>query len=415
MAEVLGKKMDLKAFYPDRDRFHVSEVVGFYKAAVMYFCAIHNLEAAEERYEILKEIAPDSVDMKEASDNIMLERLRRNRLSLKEEKNKIKIITPKLPRKGQKNSQPDFIHNQVHWLYGNDFSIDRSKLEIIMALPRTSLVKDLETILRDAGQRYSFFSKVVEESGWDDNTMLFPVHALFLLGELRATESLPVIFEFLSQHEDVLEFWLSDLLSEIAWEPIYYLIENDISGVNEFLLRPGIYTYSKAAVVSAFSQTVLHHAERKEEAIEFFNGLFTELAATGIDQNLIDSDFIAFAICDATDTIDPELLPAIKPLFDMDYVSTGICGAYDELVKDVRRHDRRIPIKPLMNIYDRYVVIAGYWNNYDEDDSDDDESDLDVISPDSYLPEDEMDYGIPATHHATYINTEPFIAPPKTG
>jgi len=43
----------------------LSEVTGFNKLAVMYFCAVGNFKAAESRYEIMEELAPEYPDTKE--------------------------------------------------------------------------------------------------------------------------------------------------------------------------------------------------------------------------------------------------------------------------------------------------------------------------------------------------------------
>lgn len=52
--EVLGKLVEIKDLYPERKCFHLAEVTGFYKVAIMYFSAIGKIEAAESRYEILE-------------------------------------------------------------------------------------------------------------------------------------------------------------------------------------------------------------------------------------------------------------------------------------------------------------------------------------------------------------------------
>ena len=62
--EVLGKLVEIKDLYPERKCFHLSEVTGFYKLAIMYFSAIGSIEAAESRYEILERLAPDHPDTK---------------------------------------------------------------------------------------------------------------------------------------------------------------------------------------------------------------------------------------------------------------------------------------------------------------------------------------------------------------
>jgi tetratricopeptide (TPR) repeat protein len=56
---ILGKAMEIKELYPERDVFHLSEVTSFLNAAVRYFVAIENRELAENRLDMMKEIAPE--------------------------------------------------------------------------------------------------------------------------------------------------------------------------------------------------------------------------------------------------------------------------------------------------------------------------------------------------------------------
>lgn len=115
MTEALGEKMELKALYPDRKLFHFSEVTAYYKVAVLYFCAIHDLEAAEKRYEILKAVAHEDEDLEAVTKYIVAERLYAAREKYREEeRSKTKVIQKKLSHRGQKTTPPDFVHPQLH-------------------------------------------------------------------------------------------------------------------------------------------------------------------------------------------------------------------------------------------------------------------------------------------------------------
>lgn len=74
--EILGEHMDIKELYPERNCFHIGEVTGFSRSAILYFCAVGNLEAAESRYEILEELAPDHPDTEAVFPFLMLARMK---------------------------------------------------------------------------------------------------------------------------------------------------------------------------------------------------------------------------------------------------------------------------------------------------------------------------------------------------
>lgn len=58
VAEIFDYKFDLKMLYPQRKRFHISEVANFMALVGIYFYEIGEREAAEKYYEILQQIAP---------------------------------------------------------------------------------------------------------------------------------------------------------------------------------------------------------------------------------------------------------------------------------------------------------------------------------------------------------------------
>ena len=51
----------------------------------MYFCAIGNIEAAESRYEIIEELAPDHPDTKDVFPYLMSARLNAGKKRMEEE------------------------------------------------------------------------------------------------------------------------------------------------------------------------------------------------------------------------------------------------------------------------------------------------------------------------------------------
>jgi tetratricopeptide (TPR) repeat protein len=58
IAEIFEYKFDLKLLYPQRKRFHVSEVANYMGLIGMYYLGTGEQAAAEKYYEILKEVAP---------------------------------------------------------------------------------------------------------------------------------------------------------------------------------------------------------------------------------------------------------------------------------------------------------------------------------------------------------------------
>jgi hypothetical protein len=368
--EVVGNLMEIQDLYPDRDCFHLSEVTSFNKLAIMYFCAVGNLKAAESRYEILEELASEHSDTKEVFPYLMKARLDAAQKRMEEEnKTRISVKTIRNNQTIQRETKPEFRHKEINWLYENGLRIDGEQLKIILNLPYDSLVSDLTLILKDTIFRYEYFKKLANKSGeWLENRLSFPIHAVYLLGELKAEESLNDILETFRQGEEFIEFWYGDFMTGNLWEPLYYIADNQLGVLKEFVLSPNIWTYARSEVTCCIGQIGLHQPDKAKEVVEWFRNVFNYLAGARLEDGIIDSDFIGMAICDAIELRAPELLPEIKNLFDLGYVGTGICGRYDEVERDMYGPKRDYYTKELLNIYDRYNQIINTWAGYKDDD-----------------------------------------------
>jgi tetratricopeptide (TPR) repeat protein len=70
--EILDNKFDIKAMYPERDVFHITEVVGFMGIAGLYFACIGKEEQAELFYKGLKKLAPSHPYTKRLKQQMLL-------------------------------------------------------------------------------------------------------------------------------------------------------------------------------------------------------------------------------------------------------------------------------------------------------------------------------------------------------
>ncbi|MZP67315.1 MAG: DUF1186 domain-containing protein, partial [Bacteroidales bacterium] len=192
-----------------------------------------------------------------------------------ENKTRISVKTVKHNKVIQRETKPDFINREIDWLYENGLRIEKEKLEIILNLPRNSLVSDLKLILKDSVFRYEYFKRLTEKSkNWPENRMSFPIHAIYILGELKASEALVDILETLRQEEDFIEFWYGDFMTNGLWEPLYYLSENNLETLKDFVLTPNIWTYARSEISCCVGQIGLHQPKRKGEVIKWFRDIF---------------------------------------------------------------------------------------------------------------------------------------------
>ena len=364
---VLGEAMEIKELYPHRDLFHLAEVTGFYKVAISYFVAIKNPEVAENRLEVLKEIAPKHPDTISAETFLFPVRLERGLERWKEEEAariKVDCLQP-VPSSNQKTA-PVFNHTQINNLYKYGLAITHENLIEILALPRETVIADLEKLLQDAVSRYQHFSK----SEWKEDTHHFPLHAICLLAELKSENSLPAVLNFLENNKEVLEYWLGDHQTGTLWLPLYLLSQSKSELLKQFLLKPGIDTYSKTAVSEALAQTALHHPPKRNEIAAVYKDVLSHYIYAQPKDNIIDSDFLGLTIGDIIGCGFTELLPMIKELYDKKYVSIGINGTYEKVEKYFKHPVAKDDKRDIQNIFELYESILNTWAGYSEDDED---------------------------------------------
>ena len=386
--EVLGDMIDLRELCPGREQFHLSEVTAFLKISIMYFCTTGNLKAAESRFDILDELAPGHPDTEEARSYLMEARLEAaagNRMGEKEAG--MSIVPDKRDNSIRPDRPPEFIHKETEWLYENDMTIGREKLATLLSLPRETLVSDLTMVLKDAIDRQDHFIELAEDGELQTEDTHFAIHAIYLLGQLRSTEGLPVVLETLSQGEEFIDIWLGDFITGSLWEPLYFMGNNQLDLLKEFVLSPGLYTYARTEVCSSVIQIAQHQPHRKEEVTAWFDDLFSIMVRRDAEEDVVDKSFIGLAVYDAVKLREPALLPVIEVLFNRGYVDEFLYRSFDKIAEDVAAPPRTDDKRELMNIYDRYQQVVTTWAGYTEDEED--ETDDEIWDDDEGWDDDE--------------------------
>ncbi len=389
MTEAMGELMEINDLYPDRKVFHLAEVTGFYRMSIMYFTAIGNLEAAESRYKIIEEIAPDHPDTMDALRHMMSVRMEANQKRWEEEeKAKIKVETASAVNEPQTTKKPNFANEEINLLYENGLLIEKAILRKILSIPRETLISDLKSTLHDMLARYEYFKSYADSNDYDEETMSFGIHSWYLLGELKAEESLDAVLNVLRQGEEFLDFWFGDFLTECIWEPLYYIANTQPEKLKQFVLEPAIYTYARSEIFKVMKQIALHQPERENEVLLWFKDVAHAYTLINKEANIIDSDAIAFLVCEIISINGVGLLPEIEKLFELGYVSENICGSLKDVQKDIGEPPKIDFNAKLLNTYDRYEKITTTWAGYtEEEDDDDDLPDIDFPPVTEVFPE----------------------------
>ena len=234
-------------------------------------------------------------------------------------------------------------------------------------------------------RRYEFFKLYVDVEGWDEQYMNFPLHAIMLLGEIRAEESLKKVLEVLQQEFDFLDFWFGDHLFETLWEPLYHIGQNQLARLRKFVIDPDMDTMAVSLIASAVSQIHFHHPERKDEVEKWYSDVLEFFVKCPPDDKLFDSETIALIIVQTIDIGYKNLLPLIRELFRKKYVLEEVTGDFKEVERYFNHPPKSPQKKDLLNISDRYENILSTWASYKEDD-DEPEMDFDYTAVSETMP-----------------------------
>jgi hypothetical protein len=386
VTQILGETLELKDLYPEREIFHEGELKGFLMAVIRYYSVTGQIDLANQRLELMIELAPNDLITKHAETMATTASFagkmeERRRLMEKFSRSNGKPVPP-----SSKTEPPKFNHDEIHHLYEYDMGISPEIIQEILQLPRETLIPDLETLLRDAVERYDFFYETIEED-YENNFLL---HALLLLAELKAEESLPKVLQFLSYDSDFLDFWLGDHITETVWRCIYPLGFNQTEALKQFILEPDNYTFTKTAVSEALRQLVFHQPERRGEVIDLFSEVFTifgQRPAKYIDLYLINS-----MIDDAKRSGLSELLPEIKVLNEREYFDPREVGDYNDIAEAFNEPIDPDNIYALLSIFELYEMINSSWlrNGGEYDDADEDFNEFEDF--DDLSDDDEADW-----------------------
>ena len=326
--KLFGNDFDLHKVFPERGVFQLGELCISFELAIYYYMGIEDGKNAAKFAEMLEEISPNPDDnLKQLMSAAKIaENLKKfGEMNAKKIKPNLNIAMPD----SENETPPVFNHKEVEVFYNCNFLVPESVQNEILALPRETLIKDLETMLSDAVNRYNYFS----EMAYEDNTHSFPIHALYFLRELKATESVPAMLSHFRNNSEFLDYWYGDLLFETLWQCFFAVGVGHIEEMKQFMLLNDVEYEAKTPVARALSQMAIHYPELRDDVSNAFSETLNYYANAKIEDNIIDSDFIASVIGFAIDAKLTELQPVIKTLYEKGYVSLIFQGDYDKVLE----------------------------------------------------------------------------------
>ncbi|NJO04065.1 MAG: hypothetical protein HC880_22460 [Bacteroidia bacterium] len=160
--EVIDFTREMNEVFPEREIFHISEVVTFTLNTIRYYVLNHDFDRAEQYLDRLRLLAythfPTSQHIVQLEKMLVIERLKHNMEQLsKSIKEMRKVEATFKIFHGLGEEPPQFQHPEIEVLYKYAFDIPHEEWLAIQAIPHESLLNDLSTVLADSQRRFALY------------------------------------------------------------------------------------------------------------------------------------------------------------------------------------------------------------------------------------------------------------------
>ncbi len=310
--------------------FHTTEILNYYFITGLSYTEESDFDKAQESLDIVNFVGADTAQAERLSLKLLAKRMEREQQNIDHmNRNEIALEDRDFTYENQTETPPAFHHAEMDWLYTYDARMPLDKIKAILELPRQTLIEDLETVLEDGIRRFAYWS----EQDWDSSTHSFLYHAVILLGELRANQSLPALLNQLRQGYEYNEFWFGDWIEDIFQTPLYRLGREQLDVVMSFMQEPYIEADYKSRASKAPLLVVALEPERRDEVVAWYRDLIRYFLDHADDKDLLDTNLLAYLIWDAADAGLTELIPSAKEVYDRNLATFGILGEWEEAEK----------------------------------------------------------------------------------
>lgn len=246
-------------------------------------------------------------------------------------------------------------------LYYYDSDLPFEFIDNYLSLDRKKVIEDLENIIIN--------SCIINKERVANS--FAPLHALFLLGELEAEESLPVILHMLSQSEEYIDNIVGDFITEAVWMVIMKVGINQLDVLEKYAMEEDAHIFSRLAVCDAFVQIALHHPEKKDAILQIYDRIIKSISSASDHYEKSDPSFNAFIICNMIDLGLANYLPVIEELYSNNLIDRTITGTLEDTKNDFKKgqsqKNSKMDLMNIKEIYKYYFSVFGSrsFDNFD--------------------------------------------------
>ncbi|WP_239541360.1 YecA family protein [Cryomorpha ignava] len=388
MREVLTANFDLKDLFPARKVFHIREFLRMQYVAVLYFSAIDESEKAWDRYRIMAENGSGEDLTIAASEHLLNEDFDEDNLDNYDEEFDDDMedemmegyVGPDVPEQPTttKTKMPRLNHELSEELYFHFYDeFADGIITKIANLPRETLITDLETMINDSFERYTYLT----EDDWEVDKA-FVTHAIFMLAEINAVEKASLIYKVLSQSYDYLDYFLDVIFENDLFDPFYKLLAHDPEAMMAFIKKPGVANMSRIVVLSLIKELAIQDPKQKLVAINYHNQLLDFLIAAKPEDNVFDNMLVDGVVANLLLLQAKQSLPKIKYVLD-EGMLLNFADMPFEVMKGILQNPRQAEKLPLLSMVETYDKLEFP----EPDEFDDEDYDFDPFGGDMQLPD----------------------------
>lgn len=329
----LGKNLDIHDWPAEIDgKYHFTEFEAFEKAAILYLIYQDKLDEAKDRLNRLLDLG-----VQEEAIGFHLNAYQKQLITgftQRRVRTEARMISPPVISSVDIDAlsrEFKLSHPELDVLIDlNLEEMDEEMLNSILALPRPTLIADLRLLLRQAFIHYA------ECDGNDgDNWFQQPIHALYILGALEASEALPDVLDMLRIGEHFLDFFTGDY-PDIYFQPAFFaLAKKETEQLAKYLREPHNFYMDRSLVAETLAQIGLHFPGQRDRVIEIFRDLWEYMLANPTDRTFLDTNFLSATINDVIDLRATSLLPLIRQFFERGWIDENHAGDLLAVEKEI--------------------------------------------------------------------------------
>lgn len=251
-------------------------------------------------------------------------------------------------------------HQELQLLFNeeNDTFLNKEDIDALLALPRETLVADLEHIVRsEIGKA----NRKIDANLMNEDCLGALTHALILLAELESEKSLDTVLEVMRQSPDFMDVMFGDTAPDILPYVLYHVGRNQLSVIFEYLKEPWLDTFFKVFVFDMAKGIIQLQPERRDELIGWWRDIMNWFVTQENNTGIFDGVLLGMMMFELEVVKAIELLPEMEQLFDTNKIDLEYTGDYDEIMKKIKSNTPSLEPFAEMDIYEWYANYHRKW------------------------------------------------------